>query len=103
MCVASCPVDMIHKQESVEVPVAGITEEIAGKRTNNCCWIGCSGYHGLSPNKKWTNWSPYRVDTPLPKKDSEVDKLCTRIRKVDPDMNFYDYFKYTHYRESFFE
>jgi epoxyqueuosine reductase QueG len=36
MCVASCPVDMIHKQESVEVPVAGITEEIAGKRTKVC-------------------------------------------------------------------
>lgn len=103
MCVATCPVEMMHKEESVEVTVAGITEEIAGKRTNNCCWIGCSGYHGLSPNKKWTNWSPYRVDTPLSRDDTKVDELCTRIRKVDPDMNLDDLNLYTHYRESFFD
>ena len=102
MCVASCPVEMVHKEETVEVIVAGITEEIARKRTNNLCWIGCSGYHGLSPNRKWSNWSPYRVGTPLSTGDMNVDELCTRIRKVDPDMNRDDLNPYTNYREPFF-
>ena len=103
MCVASCPVEMMHKKESVKVTIAGITEEIAKKRTNNCCWIGCDGYHGLSPNKEWTNWSPYRVDTPFPAKDEEVDELCTRLRKADPDANPEEFNVYTNYRDSFFE
>lgn len=102
MCVASCPVEMMNKEETVEVTIAGITEEIARKRTNNCCWIGCSGYHGLSTNKKWGNWSPYRMDTPLPEGDMKVDELCTRIRKVDPDMNTEDLNPYANYRDSFF-
>jgi hypothetical protein len=103
MCAASCPVEMIFKNESVRVTVAGITEEIAKKRTNNCCWIGCDGYHGLSSNKKWTNWSPYRVDTPLPAHDSEIDELCTHLRKADPDANPDEFNIYSNYRESFFE
>jgi epoxyqueuosine reductase QueG len=103
MCVASCPVEMMHKQESVEVTVAGITEEISRKRTNNCCWIGCSGYHGLSFNRKWSNWSPYRVHTPLAEDDKEIDALCTRIRKVDPDSDLDEYNVYTDYRKSFFD
>ena len=103
MCVASCPVKMMHPKDSVEVTVAGIAEEISRKRTNNCCWIGCSGYHGLSPNKKWTNWSPYRVTTPLSENDKEIDELCTRIRKVDPDANLDEFNVYTNYRESFFD
>ena len=103
MCVASCPVEMMFKKESVRVTVAGITEEIAKKRTNNCCWIGCDGYHGLSSNKKWTNWSPYRVETPFPAHDSEVDELCTRLRKADPDANPDELNIYTNYRKSFFE
>jgi len=103
MCVASCPVEMMHKEEGVKVTVAGITEEIAKKRTNNCCWLGCSDYHGLSPNKKWTNWSPYRVGTPLPEDDMEVDDLCTRIRKVDPYVKLDGINQYTHYRKSFFD
>ncbi|MFC1858948.1 hypothetical protein ACFL9U_13115 [Thermodesulfobacteriota bacterium] len=103
MCVASCPVEMIYKKESVRVTVAGITDEIAKKRNNNCCWIGCDGYHGLSPNKKWTNWSPYRVEPPLPAKDTKVDELCTRLRKADPDANPNDLNIYTNYRESFFD
>ena len=103
MCVASCPVEMMHKEEGVKVTVAGITEQIARKRANNCCWIGCSGYHGLSPNKKWTIWSPYRVDTPLSRNDTKVDELCTRIRKADPDANMDEFNLYTNYRESFFD
>jgi epoxyqueuosine reductase QueG len=55
ICTAVCPVEMMSKNKSVRVRVAGIDEEIAEKRPNTCCWIGCTGYHGLSPNKKWSN------------------------------------------------
>jgi ferredoxin len=103
MCVASCPVEMIHKKESVEVSVAGISEEIARKRTNNCCWIGCDGYHGLSADRKWTNWSPYRVNGPLPQEDTDVDELCTLFRKADPDASPEGLNIYTDYRQSFFD
>ena len=83
--------------------VAGITEEIAKKRTNNCCWISCSDYHGPEPKKKWSNWSPYRVDYPLPTDDTEVDNLCTRLRKADPELDLEKFSIYTSYRESYFD
>jgi ferredoxin len=98
LCTSVCPVEMMSVKESIKVTVAGITEEIARKRTNNCCFIGCSDYHGLAPNRKWSNWSPYRVDYPLPKDDAEVDDLCTGIRKADPEMSFDDSMQ-TGYRE----
>lgn len=102
MCVASCPVGMMNKKESVEIKIAGITEEVALKRTNNCCWIGCEGYHSLSPDRKWSNWSPYRVEGPLPEHDASVDELCTRLRKADPDANSEGANIYKNYREAFF-
>ena len=103
MCVASCPVEMMHKEESVAVTLAGITEKIARKRTNNCCWIDCDGYHGLSPNRKWSNWSPYRVAYPLPARDEMIDQLCTRIRKSDPDARPDELNLYTNYRQAYFD
>lgn len=103
MCVASCPVDMIGGKDRVTVTVAGIQESIAQKRTNTCCWIGCTGYHGLSPDRRWSSWSPYRLDTPLPALDTDVDELCTKLRKADPDANLNDLNIYTNYRESFFD
>ena len=42
------------------------------------------------------------MDTPFPEDDKNVDELCTRIRKVDPDMNREDLNPYTNYREPFF-
>jgi len=102
MCVAACPVGMIDDRQSVRVTVAGITETIAAKRTNNCCWIGCDGYHGLSRDGRWSNWSPYRANGPLPDNDTEVDELCTQLRKADPDASPDELNIYTHYREAFF-
>lgn len=99
MCVASCPMEMIHKEASVNVTVAGITEEIARKRTNNCCFIGCSGYHGLSPDKKWSTWSPYRIERPFPKEDQQIDELCTHIRKKDPYVDSVNASSYSDFRK----
>lgn len=87
LCTAVCPVEMIDKKKSVTVRVAGMYEEIARKKPNTCCWIGCTGYHGLSPNKKWSNWSPYRLGSPLPENKAELDSLNIRLQKADPIMH----------------
>jgi epoxyqueuosine reductase len=101
LCTAVCPVEMISKKKSITVRVAGITEEIAQKRPNTCCWIGCTGYHGLAPDRKWSNWSPYRVDYPLPQAKSKLDALNIRLQKADPQMHL-EQNSFTDYREAAF-
>ena len=86
LCVAVCPVEMIEKRKPVRVTIAGITEEIAEKRPNTCCWIGCGDYHGALPKGKGANWSPYRVDYPLPGDTQQLNALFRSILEVDPDM-----------------
>jgi len=85
MCTASCPVEQMSKKATVTVTVAGIEHTIARKGPNTRCWIGCADYHGLSPDRKWSTWSPYRVDYPLPEDKTEVDDLCIRVRQADPE------------------
>ena len=84
MCALVCPVGMISTTEAKQVTIAGITEEIAHKMPNTCCFIGCSGYHGLSKDRKWSNWSPYRLDADLPIDKQQLDGLNTRLLKADP-------------------
>ena len=85
-CSRVCPVGMIANRDFVKVKVAGIIEKIARKRPNTCCWIGCTGYEGLSHDGKWSNWSPYRLGIPLPEEKRELDALCIRLQKADPQM-----------------
>jgi hypothetical protein len=77
---------MIHPQASTSVIVADITETISRKRPNTCCWIGCTGYEGLATSRTWSNWSPYRLGQPLPENKRELDALCIRLQKADPQM-----------------
>lgn len=86
ICSTVCPVNMIPPKTATTVTVAGITETIAGKQPNTCCWIGCSGYHGLSQDKTWSNWSPYSLPRPLPTTKKEIDALCIELQKADPQM-----------------
>lgn len=90
-CVRVCPADMIKRQESVTVEMFGLTDEIAAKRTNNACYMSCTDYHGLSPDGKWSNWSPYRQEGGLPTEDAKVDEACDTCRSVDPNNSkFFD-------------
>ena len=102
LCTAVCPVEMMSKKKAITVRVAGIDEEIAEKRPNTCCWIGCTGYHGLSPDKKWSNWSPYRLDNPLPQDKDELDALNMRLLKADPLMHLEES-SFTDYRKAMFD
>jgi epoxyqueuosine reductase len=102
MCALSCPVGMIDPKESITVTVAGVTETIARKRPNTCCWIGCTGYEGLSRSGDWGNWSPYRLGRPLPEDRDELDTLCISLQKADPMMNLADN-SFTDYRAAAFD
>jgi ferredoxin len=101
VCTAVCPVEMMGNKKSVTVKIAGITEVIAKKRPNTCCWIGCTGYHGLAPNRKWSNWSHYRLDYPLPQNKTELDALNIRLQKEDPQMHLKEN-SFTDYRKAMF-
>ena len=102
LCTAVCPVGMMHKTKKTAVTVAGLTDEIALKRPNTCCWIGCTGYHGLSPNRKWSNWSPYRLGEPLPEDKAGLDALNTRLQKADPQMQL-EHNIFTDFRQAAFD
>lgn len=95
-CVRSCPSEMIPRQENITIRMFGLEDRIAEKRTNNACYMACTDYHGLSPDGKWSNWSPFRVGGGLPKDDKELDSLCTTVRKKDPynDAFFFTYPSY---------
>jgi ferredoxin len=86
VCTAVCPVGMIPTRDSITVEVAGIRETIARKEPNTCCWIGCTGYEGLSRDGRWSNWSPFRLGRPLPESKAAIDKLCISLQKADPQM-----------------
>lgn len=86
ICSQICPVEMISAKESSQVTVAGLTEIIAKKRPNTCCWIGCTGYEGLSTSSTWSNWSPFRLAQPLPENKKGIDDLCISLQKADPQM-----------------
>jgi hypothetical protein len=77
---------MIDPTVSKPVTVAGITETIAQKQPNTCCWIGCTGYQGLATSRTWSNWSPYRLPHALPREKQALDALCIRLQKADPQM-----------------
>ena len=101
-CTVVCPVQMMDRRKSDQAVIAGIIEEIAKRRSHTCCWTGCGDYHGLSPDGKWSNWSPYRVDYPLPDTKEEMDTLLVSLRRADPESEL-DPNPYTDYRAVAFD
>jgi hypothetical protein len=87
---------------SAKAKIAGIAEEVAARRPNTCCWIGCGDYHGLCPDGSWSNWSPYRVDSPLPPDKENLDARLVQLRKADPE-SFAKPNPYTDYRAVTFD
>lgn len=102
ICSLVCPVGMIQPKTSTQVRVAGVTETISRKRPNTCCWIGCTGYEGLSASAAWSNWSPYRLGRPLPEDKLKLDSMCTSLQKADPQMHDADNC-FSDYRQTVFD
>lgn len=85
LCTTVCPVEMISTRETVSINIAGREYSYAKKKHNAQCIIGCGGYHSLGPNKKWSTWSPFRLDYPLPDDEAELIALSRHVRGADPD------------------
>ncbi len=102
MCALVCPVAMIPHKDSIELEIGGVTEVIARKAPNTCCWIGCTGYEGLSASGRWSNWSPYRIGRPLPEDKKQLDALCISLQKSDPMMQVPDN-SFSDYRKAIFD
>jgi ferredoxin len=102
LCTLVCPVQMMDRKKGDKAEVAGIAEEIAVRKPHTCCWIGCGDYHGLSPDGKWSNWSPYRVRGPLPDNKEDTDTLLVNLRRADPEMRL-EPNPYTDYRAVTFD
>ncbi len=102
MCALVCPVEMISKRESIKVTIAGITEEMGARKPVTRCFIGCSGYEGLSPDKKWSNYSPYSLDESLPENKAALDQLNIRLLKADPMLSMEEN-SYSDYRKAMFD
>jgi epoxyqueuosine reductase len=102
VCSQVCPVKMIHPKAAMQVTVGGINETISKKKPNTCCWIGCTGYEGLSTSAAWSNWSPYRLGHSLPENKKELDALCIRLQKSDPQMQDVSN-SFANYREAIFD
>jgi len=102
ICSMVCPVGMIDPKASIQVTVAGVTETISQKRPDTCCWIGCTGYEGLSVSQTWSNWSPYRLGRTLPEEKQELDALCISLQKADPQMQDIEN-SFSNYRRAVFD
>lgn len=102
ICSLVCPVQMISPKVSKQVTIAGITENIAKKRPNTCCWIGCTGYQGMSTSRTWSNWSPYLLDHKLPNEKEALDALCISLQKADPQMQDAEN-SFANYRQAVFD
>ena len=84
LCTTVCPVERLDKKQTDSVTIAGREYTHNKKKPNATCVVGCGGYHGLAPNKKWSTWSPYRTDYPLPEDAAELIALSRRVRAADP-------------------
>ena len=85
LCTTVCPVEMVSNKQTMSVTIAGREHSYGRKGHNARCIIGCAGYHGLAPSKKWSTWSPFRVDYPFSNNVADVIDLSRRVRSADPD------------------
>ena len=56
----------------------------------------------MATSQTWSNWSPYRLGHPLPEDKQELDELCIRLQKADPQMQAANN-SLTDYRQAVFD
>lgn len=72
VCVAVCQGRMFDAKETQTVKIGEIEEVIGKKHSISKCALCCSGFTGQTKFKKWSTWSPLRVE--IPDDDEEADK-----------------------------
>ena len=83
-CAKACPSRMFSSSESEFVLLDGALHERGARRNIDLCNISCFGLHGLSADRKWTNWGRHWIDDwldgmPCPSK--RVRLLGAMLRK----------------------
>ena len=84
LCTTVCPVERLDKKKTDSMTIADKEYTHNKKKPNATCIVNCGEYHNLGPNKKWSSWSPYRTDYPLPEDKDELIDLARRVRAADP-------------------
>ncbi len=62
-CVKSCPSRMFEAKEADYTYLNGELLRRGHKRNIDLCNISCFGLHGLSVDRKWTNWGLHWIDS----------------------------------------
>jgi epoxyqueuosine reductase len=81
LCTLVCPPQFFSAKESQTVTLGDLEFTYAAKRNHMRCGISCSGFAGLSRDKKWGSWSTGPVTTP--ENDEELPEFNRQAMK-DP-------------------
>ena len=73
ICVSTCQGGMFDAKESQKIKIGEIEEEIGKKHNLAKCIFSCGGFTGQSKYKKWSTWSPWRID--IPDDENEAEKV----------------------------
>jgi epoxyqueuosine reductase QueG len=92
LCFAACASGLMHPTEKVTVTMGGKEFTYARRQSYHRCDYVCGGFAGLSPEGKWSTWSPARF--PIPEKDEEFsDALRAALKpyahRPRPGIGFY--------------
>lgn len=77
LCLASCAARFMDFDSQTSVNLGGTELTYSGRRNLSRCDLVCSGYTGLSPNGRWSTWSPGRFE--IPKNDEDLPAAYDRI------------------------
>ena len=77
LCLASCAAKFMDFKSETHVKLGDAEYTYSGRRNLSRCDLVCSGYTGLSPNGRWSTWSPGRFE--IPKNDEDLAAAYERI------------------------
>ncbi len=80
LCLASCVARFMDFKTETKVELGETEVKYSSRRNIMRCDLVCSGYTGLSPNGRWSTWSPGRFA--IPKKDEDLPDAYERITQT---------------------
>ncbi|MCP4760206.1 MAG: epoxyqueuosine reductase [archaeon] len=76
LCIKACPSGLFDTDEITEITLGGVKFSYPKRRTYTRCHLVCGGMMGLSPDRKWSTWSPGRITLP---REAGTDKDMIKI------------------------
>ena len=80
LCLASCASRFMDFDSETQVKLGDDEYTYSGRRNLSRCDLVCSGYTGLSPNGRWSTWSPGRFE--IPENDEYLPAAYEHITKA---------------------